>query len=583
MERIKHVLFESPDIRILFVTAVYFSSAYLGLLLAFHEPLSSPVWPPVGVGFALIIFLGTRTWPGIAIGSLLAYMLVFIINDLEINLITIVSISIITIGNTFEILIGRFLYKRFITSEDPFTKTNETFVFLFIALVMCLVGSSLGTYSLYINGSITGQNVIQNWIYWWIPNVASVLLFTPFILSWKRSFRFSMNRRNSVEILVFIVISLLFVFILNIDQLRPAIEQSIPFFILPVLLWCAFRFNLQITMAGILLTSLSAIYFTVNGMGPFVLQSNENSILILQIFIGVVSISSIVLSSTVYERSLAEETIRKFNETLESKIKERTKELDDEISIRKKAEITLQDTNKQLRKANVELDNFVYKVSHDLRAPIASVLGLVNLAKRETKMHNLMEFFDMIGKSAEQQDIFIKDILDISRNSRLIVDKNKIQWEGLINDTIDNLKYSRKEKEFHKVIRVEGKTDFFSDQRRLKVILNNLISNAIRYANGKTPKVEINVKVNSNYADISISDNGIGIAKQHHKKIFNMFYRATDNNVGSGLGLYIVKESVDRLKGKINFESTVGKGTKFFLHIPNLLNGESTENKSQST
>jgi signal transduction histidine kinase len=134
-----------------------------------------------------------------------------------------------------------------------------------------------------------------------------------------------------------------------------------------------------------LITALSAIYITINGYGPFVLDSNENSILILQIFISVISITSIILSSTVFERHDAQLTIQKFNETLEARIDERTKALNDEILFRKRAEDKLKVTNRQLRKANVELDNFVYKVSHDLRAPIASVLGLVNLAKKENK------------------------------------------------------------------------------------------------------------------------------------------------------------------------------------------------------
>jgi signal transduction histidine kinase len=255
---------------------------------------------------------------------------------------------------------------------------------------------------------------------------------------------------------------------------------------------------------------------------------------------------------------------------LEAKIKERTKALNDEIQFRKKTEDKLKVTNRQLRKANVELDNFVYKVSHDLRAPIASVLGLVNLARQENKFDTLKQYFDMVGKSAFQQDIFIKDILDISRNSRLIVDKKKIDWQKLIDDTFEQLKYSVKDKAIDKKISITGKASFYSDQRRIKVIFNNLISNAIRYSNGKDPVIEIDVNINNGHADIIIADNGAGIEKKHQKKVFEMFYRATDQNAGSGLGLYIVKESVDKLNGEIDMESDPGKGTKFLISLPNL-------------
>ncbi len=572
MNKIKHFLISSQDLKIILTAVIYFSSAYLGLVLAFQDPFTSPVWPPVGVGFALILILGPRVWPGITIGSLLAYMLVFWLNKVDISLATIQASTIIAVGNTIELLFGFFLLKKFIRNEDPFKKTNDSFIFLLITLVMCLIGSSFGSYSLYLNNVVGQQEFIQTWFFWWIPNVASVLLFTPFILSWQRRFRLKTSKTKIFEFALFLICLFIFIAILNNQQLGSTIEKSLPFLVIPFLLWLAFRFNLQTSMAGVLITALSAIYFTVNGVGPFVLETNENSILILQIFIGVISITSIVLSSTVFERTVAQDTIKKFNETLESKIEERTRELNEEILYRKNAEEKIKIANEQLQKTNIELDNFVYKVSHDLRAPIASVLGLVNLAKRENKLDVLREYFDMIGKSAEQQDLFIKDILDLSRNSRLSVNKDKISWEELINDTFDNLKYSVKDKKIEKIINIRGRSSFYSDQRRIKVIFNNLISNSIRYANGKDPKVEIEINVNKSMADITIADNGIGIEKPHQKKVFEMFYRATDTNVGSGLGLYIVKESVERLNGQINLNSEKGQGTKFNISLPNLRN-----------
>ncbi len=570
MQKIKYYLLESIDVRIILVAVIYFLSAYFGLLLAFRDPITSPVWPPVGIGLALILFLGVRTWPGITIGSLIAYMLVFWLNGIEINSGTIQASIIISIGNTIEILLGRYLMIRLIKDKDPFTNTYNTFVFLIIALVMCLVGSSLGTYSFYLNGIVTKEEFISRWFFWWIPNVTSVLLFTPFLLSWKRKFILQLTQRTLFESLIFLFCLALFIVILRYETLAPTIEKSYPFLIIPFLLWLSFRFNLQTTLTGILITALSAIYITINGYGPFVLDSNENSILILQIFISVISITSIILSSTVFERHEAQLTIQKFNETLETKIDERTKALNDEIIFRKKAEDKLKVTNRQLRKANVELDNFVYKVSHDLRAPIASVLGLVNLAKKENKFDTLKSYFDMVGRSAVQQDSFIKDILDLSRNSRLLVDRKKINWQELINDTFEHLKFSVKDKAIDRKVNIIGRGSFYSDQRRIKVIFNNLISNAIRYSNGKDPVVEIDVKINKTNANITISDNGVGIEKKHQKKVFEMFYRATDANAGSGLGLYIVKESIDKLNGNIDMMSDPGIGTKFLISLPNL-------------
>ena len=161
MHKIRHDLLQSTDFKIILVAVIYFLGAYLGLLLAFPDPITSPVWPPVGIGFALVIFLGSRTWPGITIGSLVAYMLVFWLNGIEINAGMIQASIIIAIGNTVEILFGAFLLKVYIKKLDPFKNTRDTFAFLLIALTMCLIGSSLGTYSLYINNLFDKQDIIS--------------------------------------------------------------------------------------------------------------------------------------------------------------------------------------------------------------------------------------------------------------------------------------------------------------------------------------------------------------------------------------------------------------------------------------
>ena len=142
------------DLKIILVAAIYFLSAYLGLLLAFQDTLISPVWPPVGIGLALILILGPRVWPGITIGSLLAYMLVFWFTDFSNTPDTIKASIIITLGNTVEIIAGYWLIITFIKNEDLFSRTNDTFVFLLAAMAMCVIGSSTGTDSLWQFGHI---------------------------------------------------------------------------------------------------------------------------------------------------------------------------------------------------------------------------------------------------------------------------------------------------------------------------------------------------------------------------------------------------------------------------------------------
>jgi len=293
--------------------------------------------------------------------------------------------------------------------------------------------------------------------------------------------------------------------------------------------------------------------------------------LLLQIFIGVISISTIILSATVKERGEAQRKLEEFNENLESMVQERTRALNEEINTRKEAEEKIARTNRELSKRNTELDNFVYSVSHDLRAPIASVLGLINLAKKDKDLSMKDMYLEMINKSALQQDDFIKEILDQSRNSRLEVKREEILFEPLIDETFNQLRFATSAgKSVERIVNIEQKQPFFSDRWRLKVILNNIISNAIRYRNGKDPVIKVDITINEHLASVAIQDNGKGIEEEHLPNVYKMFYRATDDGAGSGLGLYIVKEAVDKLNGQIDIQSEVGKGTIVRFAIPEI-------------
>ena len=120
-------------------------------------------------------------------------------------------------------------------------------------------------------------------------------------------------------------------------------------------------------------------------------------------------------------------------------------------------------------------------------------------------------------------------------------------------------------------INISGKGNFYSDYERLRMVVNNLVSNSIRYkAYGRAPHIEFEVNVNKDKAVIKVIDNGIGIEENHLEKVFEMFYRATDKNVGSGLGLFIVKETVEKLEGSITISSQLNNGTEVSIVLPNL-------------
>jgi PAS domain S-box-containing protein len=241
-----------------------------------------------------------------------------------------------------------------------------------------------------------------------------------------------------------------------------------------------------------------------------------------------------------------------------------------DITTQKQNEESLKNANDQLQKANSELDRFVYSASHDLRAPLKSMLGLLNIIAME-KGGDISLYLDRMRQSVNKLDNFITDIIDYSLNSRVEVIAEPINLTELIEDCFLHFKYLPYSDSIDKIIECKTDTPFYADKKRLQIVLNNLISNAINYRNPTQVQsfIKIEICTESDTATIKVEDNGMGIEEKHIEKIFDMFYRGTTNSAGSGLGLYIVKEALEKMKGKINVVSKKSIGTSFTIQVPN--------------
>jgi hypothetical protein len=224
----------------------------------------------------------------------------------------------------------------------------------------------------------------------------------------------------------------------------------------------------------------------------------------------------------------------------------------------------------ELKRVNFELDNFVYHTSHDLRSPLLSILGLISISKNETSLDSVLYYFDLIEKSVKRLDSLVINLLTLSRNQRVDEKKQLVDIQETIQDTIEILNLNKPEKLNIKTD-IKQHTKFYSDQTRVSIIFNNLISNAYKYQNPSedNPFVSVEIEVGEKEFKLTVQDNGLGITPDSQAKVFEMFYRATDQAHGSGLGLYIVKNVIEKLKGSIRFTSAVRKGTTFYVTLPN--------------
>lgn len=243
-----------------------------------------------------------------------------------------------------------------------------------------------------------------------------------------------------------------------------------------------------------------------------------------------------------------------------------------DITLQKKTEDKLKEQNEELTKINSELDRFVYSASHDLRAPLMSVKGLLHMIKIDPDPSNTEKYLKLIENSVFKLDNFISDIIHYSRNSRIDLLVREINFNNLLEESLDSLRYMEGAEKVRSIKKIHAPVSFYSDPSRLLMIFNNIISNAVRYRDRwkEDSYLQIDIDVTDQQAVIGFTDNGIGISSDYLDDIFKMFFRASLESKGSGLGLYIVKSAVEKLQGTIEVQSELGKGTSFLMAIPNL-------------
>lgn len=234
-----------------------------------------------------------------------------------------------------------------------------------------------------------------------------------------------------------------------------------------------------------------------------------------------------------------------------------------------KKDASLQQRNLELQAANAALDKFFYSVSHDLRAPLTSMQGLIHLMRMSHDATELKEYARMLNGRAENLDAFIRKIGDYSRNSQMAVKADQINLRNLIRENLENFRFYPHASSIRVMLEIPDQLIIQSDAFRLQEVFGNLISNAFKYYDpGKASFIRISSKLVGDKIAVAIEDNGMGIREEELPRVFDMFYRANRSAPGTGLGLFIVQETLQKLKGKIEVQSKFGQGTTFTVTLP---------------
>lgn len=226
--------------------------------------------------------------------------------------------------------------------------------------------------------------------------------------------------------------------------------------------------------------------------------------------------------------------------------------------------------NQELSKAYNELDKLVYSTAHDITGPLSNILGLLDLI--DSDRENSLEYLSLIKKTTKKLQYIARDVLSFHRNKRTGLYIREIRMEALINSVLEDHKYLQDTRPLNFILDINQECSLKTDKSRMRFILNNLVSNAIKYQDftKKDNWVKITFSNDMNGGVLEVKDNGVGISESLLPKIFDIYYRASNKSTGAGIGLYIANEAAQLIKGSVEVESQKNMGTTFKVRIPNL-------------
>ena len=435
---------------------------------------------------------------------------------------------------------------------------------LLAALLSTTVSATFGVTSLALGGYADWEKYSAIWITWWLGDAVGALIVTPAIVLWASEHAINWNRSQLLEIGVTIPLLCLVTWVVfQSGQAMTGPHYPLGFLTLSILIWVAVRFGPRETATAILLCVGLAIWGTLRGSGPFARSSPNESLLLLQAFMAVITVTALALAVGVSERKRAEQALDELNQTLERRIQDRTS--------------TLQATVEQLQEFDRLKSAFVGIVSHELRTPLTSIKSLAEnlmegLAGPLNEKQNY--YVSRIQLNAGQLTRMLNELLDLSKieAGKMELRPTVLSLRELANDLLEAFQPLAQRKSIMMgVSSMESMPKVRADRDKLYEVLANLLENAIKF----TPSgghVQIGAQVlDDRYIKIGVSDTGCGIPAEHLPKIFDKFYQVqsvSGNGAGAGLGLAITKGLIELHGGTIAVDSVPGQGSHFSFTLP---------------
>ena len=521
------------------VTVSYFIAGKLGLTLASLNASASPVWPPAGIALAALLLLGYRVWPAILVGA-------FLVNVTTAgNLATSFAIAA---GNTLEAVAGAWLVNRFADGKNVFDRPRGVFKFALAAAISAVISPIFGATSLALANFAHWTNYGLIWLTWWLGDTTGDLVFTPLVLLWSVASKRRWNKKEAAEVGILLLLLVVLSAVVFGGWLEISAKNYLITFICgPVVIWMAFRFSQLETATGIFILSVIAVWGTLHGFGPFVRQTENQSLLGLQSWIAVLTVTAMALSAGMAERRHIEEELQQQKSVVET--------------------------------ANRTKDHFLAMLSHELRTPLTPVISaLESLEEESMQTEATLASLAMIHRNIELETQLIDDLLDFTRIAR---DKMELRFAPVdvhvaVANVVEICRAEARSKRLRVHLNLRANSHYAAaDAAKFQQIVWNLLKNAIKF----TPEHgEIAISSSNSSPEvltISVSDTGIGMEPEVIQRIFDPFEqgnRSFEHRVGGlGLGLAISKSLAQAHGGRLTAESEGrDRGSTFTFSMPTL-------------
>ena len=584
----KNIFISLPRaIKLIIVAAFYFVLAVASLRFSYHYSNATPIWPPSGFAFAILLLAGTSVAPGIFIGAFAANLFVFITNQTCPPVAATMASAIIGVGNTAEALVGFYLVRKLLPSvngEEIFKRVNAVLRFAVTTLIACFASCTVGATAILLAGIIPPEDYFIVWLTWWTGDVSGILLLTPFIILCVTNWRQILPAREKVFETIILTTGMLVASMqVFLDWFNPPFLFTRAFFIVPFLIWASVRLNITLATVLLVASSVLAAVGTIMGVGPFVSPTLNQSLLTVESFISINVAMVLVLNAAVSEREEKELRLQEAKNNLEELVRKRTQQLEEK--------------NKELEARNKELGSFTYAASHDLQEPLRKIQTFSDriLQTPPGLPQHAQEQFKRIQSAVARMKLLIENLLSYSK-----VEVSKPQFEHTdLNVILQEVKNDLSEtiEATNAVIEFGELPKLAAVPFQLQQLFTNIISNAVKFRKeNETPYIIIdcamvkgkdipgtNAAAEKEYYHLLITDNGIGFKPEYAEKIFDIFQRlhGQAEYEGTGIGLAICKKIVETHKGFITATGEPGKGASFHIFLPVNENENSVEFKKE--